>query len=94
MRYHLLATDYDGTLATEGKVAAETVAALKDVLATGRRLVLVTGRELDDLTGVYPDLSIFERVVAENGALLYRPATKERRRLAAPPPPAFIAALR
>jgi hydroxymethylpyrimidine pyrophosphatase-like HAD family hydrolase len=94
MRYHLLATDYDGTIATDGAVAAETVAALNDVLATGRRLVLVTGRELDDLMSVFPDLSIFERVVAENGALLYRPATKERRRLAEPPPPALLAELR
>src|SRR5688572_1942303 len=94
MRYHLVATDYDGTLATDGKVAAETVNALKDLLATGRRLVLVTGRELDDLMSVYPDLSIFERVVAENGALLYRPATRERRRLGEPPPPALLAALR
>ena len=94
MRYHLLATDYDGTLAADGKVAAETVAALNDVLATGRRLVLVTGRELDDLMSVYPDLTIFERVVAENGALLYRPATKERHRLADPPPSALLAALR
>jgi hydroxymethylpyrimidine pyrophosphatase-like HAD family hydrolase len=94
MRYHLLATDYDGTIATDGNVPAETIAALNDVLATGRRLVLVTGRDLDDLMSVFPDLSIFERVVAENGALLYRPATKERRRLAEPPPPALLAALR
>jgi hydroxymethylpyrimidine pyrophosphatase-like HAD family hydrolase len=94
MRYHLLATDYDGTLADDGKVAAETVTALNDLRATGRRLVLVTGRELDDLMSVHPDLAIFERVVAENGALLYRPATKERRRLADPPPPALLAALR
>jgi hydroxymethylpyrimidine pyrophosphatase-like HAD family hydrolase len=94
MRYHLLATDYDATLATEGKVAAATVEALQDVLATGRKLVLVTGRELQDLLNVHPDLSIFERVVAENGALLYRPATKERRRLADPPPAALLAALR
>jgi hypothetical protein len=43
---------------------------------------------------IYPDLSLFERVVAENGALLYRPATKERRRLADAPPPALLAALR
>ena len=94
MRYHLLATDYDATLATDGKVAVETVAALNDVRATGRRIVLVTGRDLDDLIAVHPDLAIFERVVAENGALLYRPATKERRRLAEPPPPALLAALR
>ena len=94
MRYHLLATDYDGTLADDGKVAAETVTALNDVRATGRQLVLVTGRELDDLMSVHADLAVFERVVAENGALLYRPATKERRRLADPPPPALLAALR
>ena len=94
MRYHVLATDYDGTLATDSKVAPETLAALNDLLATGRRLLLVTGRDLDDLLRVHPDLSIFERVVAENGALLYRPATKERRRLAEPPPPALLAALR
>ncbi len=94
MRYHLLATDYDGTLATDGHVTDHTLAALRAFLATGRRLVLVTGRELDDLVSVHPDLGIFERVVAENGALLYRPATKEKRLLAEPPPPAFIARLR
>jgi hydroxymethylpyrimidine pyrophosphatase-like HAD family hydrolase len=94
MRYHLLATDYDGTLATDGRVTPETLDALRAVLATGRKLVLVTGRELDELMAVHPDLEIFERVVAENGALLYRPSTKERRRLAEPPPPAFMAALR
>src|SRR3712207_5046189 len=94
MRYHLLATDYDGTLATDGRVSAETAEALRAVLATGRKLVLVTGRELGELMEVHPELEIFERVVAENGALLYRPATKERRRLAEPPPAAFLAALR
>jgi hypothetical protein len=94
MRYHLLATDYDGTLATDGHVTDETLAALRSVLATGRKLVLVTGRDLDELLTVHPNLEIFERVVAENGALLYRPGTKERRRLADPPPAAFLAALR
>ena len=90
MRYHLLATDYDGTLATDSRVAGETIEALRAVLATGRKLVLVTGRDLDELMIVYPELEVFERIVAENGALLYRPSTKERRRLAEPPPPAFL----
>jgi hydroxymethylpyrimidine pyrophosphatase-like HAD family hydrolase len=94
MRYHLLATDYDGTLATDGLVTPATLEALRAVLASGRKLVLVTGRDLDELMTVHPDLEIFERVVAENGALLYRPSTKERRRLAEPPPPAFLATLR
>jgi hypothetical protein len=33
-------------------------------------------------------------VVAENGALLYRPATRQETRLAEPPPPQFVSALR
>jgi HAD superfamily hydrolase (TIGR01484 family) len=94
MRYHLLATDYDGTLASDGRVSADTAVALRDLLASGRRLVLVTGRELDDLQGVYPELGIFERVVAENGALLYRPATKEAHRLGDAPNSALVNALR
>jgi hydroxymethylpyrimidine pyrophosphatase-like HAD family hydrolase len=94
MRYHLLATDYDGTLATDGRITPATHVALRALLASGRKLVLLTGRDLDELLAVHPDLEIFERVVAENGALLYRPSTKERRRLADPPPPAFMAALR
>ena len=77
MRYHLLATDYDGTIATDGRVTRETLEALRDVLATGRKLVLVTGRDLDELIEVHPELEIFERVVAENGALLYYPHTDE-----------------
>ena len=94
MRYHLLATDYDGTIATDGRVDAATLEALRALRATGRKLVLVTGRDLDELLSVHPELDIFERVVAENGALLYRPATKERKPLGEPPPADFLAALR
>jgi hydroxymethylpyrimidine pyrophosphatase-like HAD family hydrolase len=38
-----LATDYDGTLASQGMVDAATLAALERFKATGRRLILVTG---------------------------------------------------
>ena len=55
-----------------------------------RQLSLVTGRELPDLQSTFPRLDQFDRIVAENGALLYRPATKEERVLAEPPPPAFL----
>jgi len=44
---------------------------------SGRRLVLVTGRELPQLLEIFPGIGVFDRVVAENGALVYRPATKE-----------------
>jgi HAD superfamily hydrolase (TIGR01484 family) len=50
-----LATDYDGTLAHDGLVDAPTIAALKDFKATGRRLILVTGRELPHLKEAFPE---------------------------------------
>jgi HAD superfamily hydrolase (TIGR01484 family) len=94
MRYVALATDYDGTLATDGRVETRTLAALDRAAAAGRRLVLVTGRELDDLARVFQRMDRFDYVVAENGALLYRPATNARRALAPPPPHAFVTELR
>ena len=94
MRYHALACDYDGTLARNGRVDGHTLAALERLLATGRKLILVTGRELDQLLGIFPEINLFERVVAENGALLYRPATREEKLLGEPPPEEFVGTLR
>jgi hypothetical protein len=94
MRYLSLCCDYDGTLATEGEVFPETIAALERLIASGRRPVLVTGRELDQLKSVCPRLDLFEYVVAENGALLYQPSTNTETPLAARPPDSFVAALR
>jgi len=94
MRYHVLATDYDGTIARNGRVDAATVDALNRLLATGRRLVLVTGRELPELLEIFPEINLFEWVVAENGVLLYRPSTREERLLADPPPEQFVQALK
>lgn len=93
MRYFALATDYDGTLAAHGRVDAVTVAALARLKKSGRRLLLVTGRELPDLKRVFPEYALFDRVVAENGALLYCPETHARRVLAPAPPPSFVEAL-
>ncbi len=93
MRYFALATDYDGTLARHGRVDAATLQALGRLAATGRRLILVTGRELPDLQRVFPELDRFDLVVAENGALLYTPATRATRLLAAEPAPAFVSEL-
>jgi hydroxymethylpyrimidine pyrophosphatase-like HAD family hydrolase len=94
VRYLVLCTDYDGTLACAGRVAEETDRALAELRQTGRKLVLVTGRELPDLLRVYPHPELFDRIVAENGGLLYQPATREEVPLAEPPPLAFVEALR
>jgi hypothetical protein len=55
---------------------------------------MVTGRELGDLQGVFARLDLFERVVAENGAVLYDPRTREKRALAGRPPESFVENLR
>ena len=94
MRYLALATDYDGTLASRGTVEPDTMEALCRLAATGRKLILVTGRRVDDLVRVFPEVAIFDRVVAENGPLVYRPQTRETRILSQPPPAAFIDELR
>lgn len=90
MRYHALACDYDGTIAWDGRVSDRTIQALEDARKSGRKLILVTGRELDQLIEVFPRVDLFDRIVAENGALLYRPSTKEERTLAERPPKRFI----
>jgi len=94
MPYLALATDYDGTLASRGTVEPDTLEALRRLAATGRKLILVTGRRVDDLVWVFPEVVIFDRVVAENGPLVYRPKTRETRMLSKPPPAAFVDELR
>ncbi len=90
MRYLALACDYDGTLAHAGRVADRTIAALERLHASGRKLILVTGRELPDLLSAFPRTDLFDWVVAENGCLLYRPSTQEKRALGDPPPAKFV----
>jgi HAD superfamily hydrolase (TIGR01484 family) len=94
IRYLALATDYDGTLASHGTVDQETVAAIQRLAATGRMRILVTGRQIEDLERVFPQITLFDWVVAENGPVLYRPSSHEIRLLAQQPPTAFIDALR
>jgi hydroxymethylpyrimidine pyrophosphatase-like HAD family hydrolase len=94
MHYFALACDFDQTLANQGVVAPSTISALERLRASGRKLVLVTGRQLDDLQRILPQLALFERVVAENGAVLFRPSTGATKLLAEPPPHVFIDALR
>ena len=94
MRYLAFATDYDGTLATDGLVDDATKRALERLKASGRKLLMVTGRHLPDLQRVFPRLELFDRVVTENGALIYDPTTREEKALAEPPKQEFLDSLR
>ena len=92
--YAALATDYDGTLAHHGSVSSETLEAIRRLRSAGKKLVLVTGRELDELKDVFPHIDLCDLVVAENGALLYRPSSGRIRLLGKPPPEKFVRELR
>jgi hypothetical protein len=94
MQFQAIASDYDRTLAHDGQVDPDTMAALERARASGLKLILVTGRELDSLRSVFSRLRLFDRIVAENGALLYRPATAEETILGPPPAADFVAHLR
>ena len=90
MQYRAIATDYDGTLAHDGIVDAETVNALQRCRQAGLRLILVTGRELSDLFNTFEHVDLFELVVGENGAVVYDPAAGSIKPLSAPPPAPFV----
>lgn len=94
MKYRALACDYDGTLAHDGVVAPSTAAAIERFRASGRHLFMVTGRELPQLKEVCPILDRFEWVVAENGALLHRPADDTTELLCEPASAPLVESLR
>lgn len=93
MFFAALATDYDGTVATDGLTPENVLDSLRRFKETGRRLILVTGRELPDLISVFPGHQIFDRIVAENGAVLYEPGPQRTRALGPPPSADFVRAL-
>lgn len=95
MRHQALALDFDGTVAEDGHVTADVRAALERARRAGVKLVLLTGRELEDLMATCP-VELFDVVVAENGALLYRRTASGapvEHPLASPPPVEFVRAL-
>lgn len=93
MQYLALATDYDDTIAADGFVDEQTIDALSRAKASGRSLILVTGRQLDDLIKQFPAFDLFHYIVAENGAVVYEVATKSEQVLCEPSQP-LVDALR
>lgn len=94
MRYRVIASDYDGTLACNGRVDRDTLVALQRARESGRTLIMVTGRELPSLRRAFSRLRLFDWVVAENGALVHQPATGEERPLCPAPSRELVAKLR
>lgn len=90
--FHAVAIDYDGTLADADRPHPQALAALAEARAVGRKVVLVTGRLLQDLRAAFPEADDYtDVIVAENGAVLARGC--EQRLLAAPLPAELGSAL-
>src|SRR5512138_3004 len=85
MRFVALAASFDGTLAREGRYDERCIDALRALAATGRKLILVTARELRELLEIFPSARVFDYIIAENGAILHEPATKQSEILAQAP---------
>ena len=62
--------------------------------ASGRKLILNTGRTLRDLSSAFPDLHLFDMLIVENGAVMYDPHTRRNTLLAEPPPKPLLDAFR
>ena len=89
----MFAVDYDGTIASDGVLHAGARAAIVAARARGLTVVLATGRILDDLRSLLGDLTLFDAIVAENGAVLAFPAAGRSTLLAPPPPQPFVVEL-
>src|ERR1039457_5037176 len=69
--FRAVALDLDGTLAEDDHLAESAMAAISANRGE-LRMVLVTGRFLDDLEATFPGLrSEFDALVTENGAVLH-----------------------
>ena len=72
-RYRAVAVDFDGTLTTGGRPRPEVLAAMARFRRHGRRIVMVTGRIMEELLGVFADVEDHvDGIVAENGGVFYR----------------------
>ncbi len=90
MRFSVLAVDYDGTIADDGRIAPDVRSAIEEVRSSGVITILVTGRILSDLRRLMGDFGLFDAIVAENGAVLTFPHTGRSSILCNPPPPIFV----
>lgn len=90
-RIRALALDYDGTIADGGRVAPATAASLRRLGAAGFRLIMVSGRRLENIRAVCDVLDLFDAVILENGAVSWCPRHDIETLLATPVSADFLA---
>jgi hydroxymethylpyrimidine pyrophosphatase-like HAD family hydrolase len=90
MKLSALALDYDGTIAVDGVFDPAVRAAIGAVRRQGVVVILATGRRISELRQVAGDLTCFDAIVAENGAVLEFPMSGRHVVLGHRPNPAFL----
>ena len=60
MKLCVVALDYDGTIARDGRVEPLVLEAVKEAQARGIVVILVTGRIMADLRRVLPEHELFD----------------------------------
>ena len=93
MKPRVLALDFDGTIAVNGKIDPDVVGAIHEARGAGLLVVLVTGRIFSDLERLLSDAPSFDAVVAENGAVLRLPDLPTPVTLSLDPDSRFLAEL-
>ena len=94
MRLAAFAVDFDGTLTRDGRLGSDVRDAIASVRERGVKVILVTGRRLDDLFRSAGNVDCFDAVVAENGAVLHFPGRGQTIPLAPAPAAVFLDELR
>jgi len=88
----VFALDYDGTIAEAGVLDSDVGAAIAEARGLGIIVVLATGRVVSDLKQHIQNLSMFDAIVAENGAVVGLPGGRLRL-IGRRAPAAFLEAL-
>ena len=94
VRYFALVSDFDGVIAEDGHRSQVALTAIARRRASGRRVILLTGRRLGDLAETLPHLEQSVIVIVANGAVIYEPTTMSPCALAKPPPDVFVERLK
>lgn len=93
MKLCVLALDYDGTIAQNDRPDSSVIDAIAGAPRRGVKVLLVTGRILDELRRVAGELRFVDAVVAENGAVVHFPDSGQTTILVQPVHPALVARL-
>jgi hydroxymethylpyrimidine pyrophosphatase-like HAD family hydrolase len=93
VKLSVIALDYDGTIARDGRLELKVRDAIAALRSNGVIVLLVTGRILEDLRRVAGEPHFVDGVIAENGGVLYFADSEYLATLAPAVPPAFLAEL-